>query len=139
MNKTILIVAVAFIAVVGAYSLLKGNSPTQTQTQTQISNLTPTPTPETTVKEITVIGKEFSFSPASITLKAGEKIKLTFQNNGGYPHNLVIEGLGISTKTIASGKTDVIEFTAPGLGTYNIFCSVPGHKEAGMKGQLTAE
>lgn len=91
------------------------------------------------VKEITVRGNEFSFDPNSITVLAGEKVKLTFKNNGSAPHNLVIEELGIGTKTIGSGSTDVIEFTAPAAGDYAISCSVPGHKEAGMKSSLIVE
>lgn len=92
-----------------------------------------------TIKEITIIGTEFSFSPSSITVKAGEKVKITFQNKGSASHNLVIEGLGVSAKTIGSGKEDIIEFTAPASGTYAIFCSIPGHKAAGMEGSLIIE
>ncbi len=91
------------------------------------------------VKEVTVVGTEFSFSPSSITAKAGQKVKITFQNQGGAPHNLVITGLGISTKTIFGGKTDTIEFTAPSSGTFTFFCSVPGHRAAGMEGSLKVE
>jgi len=88
------------------------------------------------IEEITITGTEFSFKSKNTTLKAGEKVKLIFKNEGGMPHNLTIEGLGLSTKTIGGGKTDTIEFTAPTSGTYNIFCSVPGHRESGMTGQL---
>lgn len=90
-------------------------------------------------KEFTIEGSEFSFSPASITISAGEKVKLTFENQGRAPHNLVVEGLGISTRTIGSGQTDAVEFTAPASGTYIFFCSVPGHKTAGMEGSLKVE
>lgn len=91
------------------------------------------------VKEFVVSGNEFSFSPSTITVKAGEKVKIIFENNGRTPHNLVIEGLGISTKVIGGGKTDIIEFIAPTSGTYVILCSVPGHRAAGMEGQLRVE
>ncbi len=91
------------------------------------------------VKEITVVGTEFSFNPSSISVRAGEKVKIIFKNLGGATHNLTIEGLGASTKTIGPDKTDTIEFTAPTSGTYNFFCSIPGHKAAGMEGQLIVE
>ena len=95
--------------------------------------------PSSPAEEITITGKEFVFSPALITVKAGQRVKLTFKNEGNYPHNLSIDGLGITTKTIGSGQTDTIEFTASSAGSYAIFCSVPGHREAGMRGALIIE
>jgi len=83
------------------------------------------------VKEITVVGTEFSFNPSSISIQAGEKVRIIFKNLGGANHNLIIEGSGVSTKTI--------EFTFPAAGTYNFFCSIPGHKAAGMTGSLIVE
>ena len=91
------------------------------------------------VKEIMVVGTEFAFSPSTISVKAGDLVKITFQNNGNAPHNLVIEGLGISTKTINFGQTDTVQFTALNSGTYTIFCSIPGHRAAGMMGSLMVE
>lgn len=91
------------------------------------------------IKEITVVGTEFAFSPSAITVQAGENVKLTFKNEGRAPHNLVIEGLGISTKIIGSGKTDTIEFISPDPGTYAVFCSVGSHRAEGMEGDLIAE
>jgi len=143
MNKIILIIIAVIIVILGGYFFLKGGYQTPTA-------LTPTSTapevsaPEQGVgaseaKEITVVGAEFSFSPSVITVQAGQKIKLTFKNEGRASHNLVIERLGISTKTIGGGKTDIIEFTAPASGTYAIFCSVPGHRASGMEGSLKAE
>jgi uncharacterized cupredoxin-like copper-binding protein len=36
----------------------------------------------------------------------------------------------------SAGETSVIKFTPTEPGTYQIICSVPGHKEAGMTGEL---
>ena len=91
------------------------------------------------IKEFEVSGSEFSFEPSSITVKAGQKVKIKFKNKGNAPHNLVIEGLGVGTKTIGNGQKDVIEFTASIPGKFAIICSVPGHKEAGMEGSLIVE
>jgi len=91
------------------------------------------------VKEIAVTGAEFSFEPSQISVKAGDKVKIIFKNQGSTPHNLVIEDLGVRTKTIGKGQTDAIEFTASAPGNYSFDCSLPGHKEAGMKGVLKAE
>lgn len=147
-TKTIGIIIVVILIVVGGYFLLRGSYqapiPASTQTPTtetgQPTGASPTtqaPTAETT--EISVNGTEFSFNPASISVKAGEHIKLTFKNNGRASHNLILEGVGVGTKTIGGGQTDVIEFTAPSSGTYNFFCSIPGHRTSGMEGSLNVE
>lgn len=92
------------------------------------------------VKEFTVLGTEYSFNPSLITtVSAGERVKITFKNEGRAPHNLIIEGLGIATKLIGPGETDTVEFTAPASGTYTFLCSVPGHRASGMEGQLIVE
>lgn len=91
------------------------------------------------VREIVVKGDEYSFSPSSLTLRAGEKIKLIFNNVGSLPHNFTIEGLGVTTKTIGGGKSDRIEFTVEKSGTYATFCSVGNHRAQGMEGALEVE
>jgi uncharacterized cupredoxin-like copper-binding protein len=43
-----------------------------------------------------------------------------------------------SLKAIAKpGQTTTLEFTPTAPGTYEYICTIPGHKEAGMKGTLT--
>lgn len=88
------------------------------------------------VKEVEVTGSEFKFNPAQISLQAGEKVKVIFKNTGEARHDFVIEGLNIRTKIIAPGTSDTVEFTAPDTSTYTFYCSVPGHREAGMEGKL---
>jgi len=134
MNKTFWIIVVILLVVFVGYFLMRGyRAPTPT---------TPAPkeearsTPETSTREFTVVGTEFSFSPSSISVSAGERVKIIFKNEGKAPHNLVIQGLGIGTRTIGGGQTDTIEFTAPSSGTYTFYCSVPGHRSAGMEGKL---
>jgi len=141
-GKTVGIIIVAFVVIVGGYFLLRSYqapkvTPGTTGGTTQTSPTTQAPASGAT--EINVVGTEFSFNPASISVKAGEKIKITFRNNGRSPHNLVVEGLNIGTKTISPGQTETIEFTAPSSGTYTFFCSIPGHRAAGMEGSLKVE
>lgn len=150
-SKYIGIIIVVLLVVVGGYFLLRGGyqvptlNPTQTPTAAPEETAKPTETlpitqsPAAEATEIAVNGTEFSFSPASISVKAGEQVKITFMNNGRAPHNLTLEGLGIATKTIGEGQTDVVEFTAPSSGNYTFFCSVPSHRAAGMEGTLIVE
>lgn len=148
MNKTILIIAGVLIIIVGGYFFFRGGYQASTPAPTQAPTIEtgqPTETLPTTqssiagATEINVSGTEFNFNPASISVKAGERVKITFKNNGRVPHNLVIEGLNMETKTINGGQTDAVEFTAPSSGTYVFFCSIPGHRASGLEGSLKVE
>lgn len=141
MKKIIVIIIVVMLVLVGGYFVWQRSY----QTSTQVATPTPT-TPEqittstvSTAREFIILGTEYGFNPSSIKVKSGEQVKITFKNSGRAPHNLVIEGLGIGTKTIGESGTDTVEFTAPASGTYPIFCSIPGHRADGMKGQLIVE
>ena len=108
-------------------------------------------------KEMTVNMTEFGFEPNTITVTAGEPVKLTLVNNGAVEHDFVVEVIpvkDVSTEGMemdhmsgdhaeydlhtatAAGATSTLSFTATTPGTYKIICSVPGHKEAGMTGEL---
>jgi plastocyanin len=96
-------------------------------------------TPASGVTEATVEGSEYSFSPATITVEEGKTVKLTFKNVGNTIHTWTIDELSASTGSILPGSSKTIEFDAVGAGTYEIYCSVSGHKESGMVGVLIVE
>ena len=82
---------------------------------------------------------EFALDPNALDLGAGE-ITFNGSNDGAIPHALVIEGEGIrvGTPDTSYGSGQSQSFTvdlAP--GTYEIYCPVPGHKDAGMSGTVT--
>jgi len=78
---------------------------------------------------------EFKIEPPTITVSSGGSIAVT--NNGTTPHNLTIQGTKFKTKDISPG--DSVSLSLKGLkdGSYTMFCAVPGHEAAGMKGTLT--
>jgi len=83
---------------------------------------------------------ELMFTAMSATGKAGDDT-IDFKNPSSTPHNVSIEdsnGKKIAeTKTIAESETSTkVELEA---GEYTFFCSIPGHREAGMEGTLTIE
>ena len=94
---------------------------------------------DTQAREITVSGSEFSFSPSTITVQEGESIMLTFSNSGSATHNLIIQELGVETRTIGAGQTDTIEFVAEEAATLSFHCSVGNHRALGMEGELIVE
>lgn len=90
--------------------------------------------------KIEISAKEFSFTPTTLNVKAGQKVSLTLTNNGEMTHDWVLEGVsGARTKLTGSGETDTIEFTIDEPGDYTFYCSVAGHRQAGMEGVLTVE
>ena len=68
------------------------------------------------------------------------KVTIDFTNPAPVEHDVVIEEDGkelAASEVISSGKTSATaELDA---GTYTFFCSVPGHREAGMEGELVVE
>ena len=90
------------------------------------------------VKEFTVTGENFSFSPSLITVKKGDKVKITFKNSEGF-HDFVVDEFGAATKQTKAPTTEVIEFTADKVGSFEYYCSVGSHRAMGMKGTLIVE
>ncbi len=83
---------------------------------------------------------EFKFEPKSITMKAGEPTRLELENEGAIEHALIVaapDGKGdwIHLHALANA-TDSGTFQIDQPGTYRVLCTVPGHTEAGMVGEL---
>lgn len=112
-----------------------------------------------THQEVMVEAVDLAFAPATVEVAAGQPVKLTLQNNGALEHDfsiMEIEVAGVHEEAgehdegdehtmavdpelhvaAAAGTAGTVEFTAGHTGTYEFFCSVPGHKEAGMVGRL---
>ncbi len=80
-------------------------------------------------------GGGLAYASKAATAEAGP-IDVVMPNESGVPHNLVIDGKG-ETKTIPTGESDFkADFAA---GDYTFYCSVPGHRQAGMEGKLTVK
>ncbi len=132
------LIAVAVIA--GGYVLFSGEKKPVSNTTAPAA---PTRSPEISpnsqnseMVEIQVAGSEYSFVPAALEIKEGQKVRLTFKNTGGLPHDLAIDELGVKSKTIAPGKSEVIEFTANKSGSFAMYCSVGTHRVQGMEGKV---
>ncbi len=90
------------------------------------------------VKEFTVTGNNFTFAPATMKVKKGDTVRITFKNAGG-THDLVIDEFNARTKIINGSAQETIEFVADKAGTFEYYCSVGQHRAMGMKGTLTVE
>ncbi|MDO8584737.1 MAG: cupredoxin domain-containing protein [bacterium] len=93
---------------------------------------------EAIVKEFTVNGANFSFSPSTLTVKKGDKVRIIFENIEGF-HDFRIDKLNVATRQIRMGDRDVVEFVAADAGSFEYYCSVGSHRAMGMKGTLVVE
>ncbi len=81
---------------------------------------------------------ELKYDKKSLSANAG-KVSIAFTNASPLMHNVTIESssgtvVG-STPTFHGGSKTLSVDLKP--GTYKFFCSVPGHRMAGMEGTLT--
>jgi plastocyanin len=81
---------------------------------------------------------QLKYNTTSLTAKAG-KVSIDFANMSPVGHNVTIEsasGANVgATPTFQGGSKTLTLNLKP--GTYKFFCSVPGHRTAGMEGTLT--
>jgi nitrite reductase (NO-forming) len=74
------------------------------------------------------------FVPAELEAKEGE-ITLALTNLDAFPHDFTIDELGVKISVPASATVTQSFPATPGV--YPFYCSIPGHREAGMVGTLT--
>ncbi len=86
---------------------------------------------------VTVKSLDIYFEPKEFSIPAGTDVMVSLVNEGAAPHNFAIDALKISQDQ-APGETHEITINAP-AGEYEYYCNVPGHKDAGMVGKLTAK
>jgi plastocyanin len=79
------------------------------------------------------------FDQTSLEASAGS-VTINFTNQSSLAHNVKLEGPGVEdegTDTITGSSTSVtLDLKA---GTYTFFCSVDGHRAAGMEGTLVVK
>src|SRR5471030_936124 len=72
---------------------------------------------------IDVAASNWKFTPATITVSAGEPTTLRLTSTSG-THGIASDDLGISSTIIQPGKFVEVSFTAKTAGTYAVHCSV---------------
>lgn len=122
-------------------------------------------TPATTLPpvEFTLTATDIAYDQTQFQAVAGQPIKLTLRNDGALEHDFSIVQIPLTgevTTTMAEGDhteghdmsqmsetpdvhvaaaqagSSTIEFTPSEPGEYPFYCTVAGHKEAGMVGTL---
>lgn len=86
-------------------------------------------------REFKMTAKQFEFSPSTIEVSKGDKVRLVVTSTD-VPHGIAIREYGINEQ-LAVGKPVTIEFTADKEGTFTAYCSVAcGAGHSSMKGKL---
>jgi uncharacterized cupredoxin-like copper-binding protein len=146
-RTSLFVLAIACVALVvaGCGSSKKKSESTQAQT---------TPPAQTSTGQTTTSGGaaagsnlklsadpsgQLKFDKSSLSAKAGD-VTLTMDNPSSAPHAIAVEGNGVDKKgeTVQQGGTSNVT-VALKPGTYEFYCPVDGHKQAGMKGTLTVK
>lgn len=109
-----------------------------------------------TMRTVTVNLNEFSFTPESLAFQTGQPYKLEIVNTGTVKHYFTAEGFYQSV-AFRKAQTSEGEFKAPYFkaievfpddqvdlyfvpvipGSFDSICTIDGHNEAGMHGQIT--
>jgi uncharacterized cupredoxin-like copper-binding protein len=95
--------------------------------------------------EVKFVGTDLKFTPNKATGKVGQVYTIVLDNKGLIEHDIAFPGLkGTSSAPDAKvlvkpGETGKMDVTFSEAGTYEFVCTIPGHKEAGMKGTMTIE
>ena len=77
------------------------------------------------------------FNKGSLSAKSG-KLTIVMDNPSDVPHAVEVEGNGIEIKGQTVTKGGVSKASGDlGPGSYEFYCPVDSHKQAGMKGTLT--
>jgi plastocyanin len=148
--------AVAFALVLASFALAacgsSSSDSSSTSAETTAENTTESESGEAGAAEGKSAGSaaavEFEADPAgglaytseSATAKAG-KVTIDFTNPQPLTHDVAIEdssGKTVGkTELIAEGSDSAVVDLKP--GEYTFYCTVPGHREAGMEGTLTVK
>ena len=73
-----------------------------------------------------------------LTAAEGQVVQLTLINGEGAEHDIVFPDQDAkSPRVTGKGASTTIAFRATRSGDFVYFCSVPGHRQAGMEGQFT--
>jgi plastocyanin len=88
-------------------------------------------------RRIDLSGSSYEFDPPEIIVRAGEDIAVVLTATD-IEHDFTVDELDAHVSAEA-GETAEGGLRADEPGTYTYYCSVEGHREAGMEGTLTVE
>lgn len=88
--------------------------------------------------QVTVQMIDINYIPKEFTIPADTATTVGLPNTGSIIHNFLIDALGVNSGDVAAGGQTTVTITAP-AGSYEYYCSIVGHKAAGMFGTMTVQ
>jgi len=99
--------------------------------------------------------RNMRYEPASIEVPAGKTVQLNLRNMDGMEHDMQVDGLmvemmddgemagdhpgmsagAVAMHTVANGTASMV-FRTQQTGTFEFYCTLPGHKDGGMVGEM---
>lgn len=98
--------------------------------------------PQQAPVEVKVLATDLKFNPGALQAKVGQPVKIVLDNKGMIEHDIAFPTVkadkpAADLKVLAKkGQVGTLEFTPTATGTFEYVCTIPGHKEAGMKGSI---
>jgi uncharacterized cupredoxin-like copper-binding protein len=83
---------------------------------------------------------EMYFDPDEVSADAGGELTINFDNAGNQLHDFTIDDLDGERVhvEVASGEEDSVTLSIPdGADEIEFYCSIPGHRDAGMHGIIS--
>ena len=140
MRRASAVVALAALAVLGLAACGGGSNNSTTAASAPATTTAPAGGGggSSTVNISTPSGSQLAFNQKDASAKAGS-VTIDFNNAQALQHDVAVADssgkvLG-QTDLVSSGTANTtVDLTA---GTYTFYCTVPGHRDAGMEGTLT--
>ncbi len=89
---------------------------------------------------VLVRSTDFHFKPTTVKVRAGIPTRIELQNDGQTEHSLVVKTPDGEYDWIhlhaQAGASDAAIYQLDQPGGYRVLCTIPGHTEAGMTGEL---
>jgi plastocyanin len=120
-----------------AASTTSTQSTTSSAAASPAAGATKTPAKGASTVALEAVPNQIAYNTKSLSAKAG-KVTITMANMSSLEHNVTIaEGSKVlgATPTFSGGSRTLTLQLKP--GRYTFYCSVPGHRQAGMEGTLT--
>lgn len=89
-------------------------------------------------QRVEIVGTEFTFAPEQVRVQSARAVAITFENDGTTAHDWTVhaaDGSELAHAHAEPGEPAIIVMSF-GKGAYEVWCSVAGHKQAGMVGTL---
>ena len=145
-----ILVALVVISVPFMLAACGDDDDTSTEAATPSTTAADTTAADTTAEESTTASggggetvdiseTEYKLDPADASVKAGS-VTFNVSNDGQTVHNLEIEGNGVEegSEDLQPGSTGELTVDLE-PGTYEMYCSIDGHEDLGMKGEITVQ